>query len=36
MNKQNKKCADCGEEADEFYDDEWLCEDCIVLREFKK
>lgn len=30
-----KICADCGEEADEFYDDEWLCLDCIVKRDLE-
>jgi NMD protein affecting ribosome stability and mRNA decay len=23
-------CVRCGDLADEFYNDEWLCEDCIV------
>jgi ribosomal protein L37AE/L43A len=23
-------CEECGEEADEWYNDQWLCLDCIV------
>jgi len=29
-------CHDCHEPADEFYNDEWLCEDCIVNRMMKE
>lgn len=25
-------CEDCGDDADERYEDQWLCDDCILRR----
>jgi hypothetical protein len=29
QNPTHQKCENCGEIADEWYNDQWLCEDCI-------
>ena len=32
QNPTEQWCVDCGDIADEFFEDEWLCEDCICQR----
>lgn len=32
QNPDDQLCEDCGDPADEYYEDAWLCMDCIVRR----
>jgi hypothetical protein len=33
QNPTDKLCAECGDIADEFYDEQWLCLECIARRD---